>query len=149
MLNNLSKQIRECLDHAEDCRCKAADLTDPKLKEDFLDMERRWLALAQSYDFTQRIGDFSDEAKRQADKLWGQRSASITPFLRAQAFDPETVEAMGKAFATTCEALGLSNQDDAMTKLVAERIIELAQRGYKNPTGLHLAAIKEFKSDPQ
>jgi hypothetical protein len=73
----------------------------------------------------------------------------ITPFLHGQAFDPETVEAMGKAFVTTCEALRLSDRDDAMTKLVAEKIIELAQRGLKNPTALHLAAIKEFKSDPQ
>jgi hypothetical protein len=112
-------------------------------------MERRWLALAQSYDLSHRLGAFSDEAKRQADKLQGQRSASITPFLRNQAFDPETVEAMGTAFATTCKALGLCNRDDGMTKLVAEMIIELAQRGHKNPTALHLAAIKEFKSDPQ
>lgn len=149
MLNNLSKQIRECLQHAEDCARKAAALTDPKLKEDFLSVERRWLALAQSYDFTQRLGDFSDEAKRQADKLHDQCFAPITPFLRDQAFDPETVAAMGKSFATTCKALGLSNRDDAMTKLVAEKIIELAQRGHKNPTALHLAAIKEFKSDPQ
>jgi hypothetical protein len=73
----------------------------------------------------------------------------ITPFLKGQAFDPETVEAMGKAFVTTCEALGLSDRDDAMTQLVAEKIIELGQRGHKNPTALHLAAIKEFKSYPQ
>lgn len=149
MLNNLSKQIRECLQHAEDCARKATDLTDPKLKEDFSDMERRWLALAQSYELTQRLGDFSDAAKRRADKVQGQRSAPITPFLRDQEFDPETVEAMGNAFDTTCNALGLSNRDDAMTKLLAEKIIELAQRGHKNPTALHLAAIKEFKSDPQ
>ena len=84
-------------------------------------MERRWLVLAQSYDLTQRLGDFSDEAKRQADKLQAQRSARITPFLRDQAFDPETVEAMGKAFDTTCMALGLSNRDDAMTKLLPKR----------------------------
>ena len=35
-----------------------------------------------------------------------------------------------------------------MTKLVAETIIELAQRGIKNPTTLHMTTIKEFKSDP-
>jgi len=38
----------------------------------------------------------------------------ITPFLSDQAFDPETVETMGEAFATTCEALGLSDRADAM-----------------------------------
>jgi hypothetical protein len=51
----------------------------------------------------------------------------ITPFLSDQAFDPETVEAMGEAFATTCEALGLSDRADAMTQVVAEKIIELAR----------------------
>ena len=71
----------------------------------------------------------------------------ITPFLRKQAFDLETVEAMGKAFVTTCEALGLTDRTDAMTKLIAEKIIELTQRGFKNPLTLHLAAMSEFESD--
>jgi hypothetical protein len=46
--------------------------------------------------------------------------------LSDQAFDPETVEAMDEAFATTREALGLSDRADAMTQIVAEKIIELA-----------------------
>jgi hypothetical protein len=33
--------------------------------------------------------------------------------------------------------------------LVAGKIIELAQRGFKNPTALHLAALQEFRSNPQ
>jgi hypothetical protein len=73
----------------------------------------------------------------------------ITPFLRNQAFDPETIEVMGKAFVITRETLGLSDTDDAMTRLVAEKIIKLAQRGLKNPAALHLAAIKEFRSNSQ
>jgi hypothetical protein len=48
MLNNLSGQIRDCLRHAEDCASEAAAQTCPKLKQDFLDMERRWLFLARS-----------------------------------------------------------------------------------------------------
>jgi len=64
--------------------------------------------------------------------------------LQGQAFDPETVQAMANALVTTCEALGLSDRDDAMTQLVAEKIIELAKRGLKNPRALHFAAIKEF-----
>jgi hypothetical protein len=54
---------------------------------------------------------------------------------------------MGKAFVTTCEALGLTDREDAMTKLVAEKVIELAQRGFKNPLALHLAAMLEFESN--
>ena len=69
MLNNLSVQVRECLQHAEHCARQAAAQTNSKLKEDFLEMERRWLFLARSYEFTERLGDFSDEAKRNTDKL--------------------------------------------------------------------------------
>ena len=69
MLNNLSEQIRECLQHAENCARKAAAQTDSKIREDFLELEQRWLFLARSYELTERLGDFSDEAKRNTDKL--------------------------------------------------------------------------------
>ena len=65
MLNNLSEQIRECLRHAEDCARKAAAQSCPKLKEDFLQLERRWLFLARSYEFTETLTDFSAETKRE------------------------------------------------------------------------------------
>jgi len=71
----------------------------------------------------------------------------ITPFLRNQAFDPEAVEVMAKAFVTTCEALGLTDRTDAMTELVAQKIIEWAQRGLKNAFALHVAVMQEFESD--
>jgi hypothetical protein len=69
VLNNLSEQIRECLQHAENCARKAAAQSCPKLKQDFLELEQRWLFLARSYEFTERLTDFSDEAKRNANKL--------------------------------------------------------------------------------
>lgn len=62
----------------------------------------------------------------------------ITPFLKGQAFDPELIEAMGAAFSKTCEALGLNDRTDPITTLVAEKIIELAQRGLRNPTAIHM-----------
>jgi hypothetical protein len=64
MLNNLSEQIRECLQHAEDCARQAAAQTCPTLKADFLDMERRWLFLARSYEFSERVGTFSAKTNR-------------------------------------------------------------------------------------
>ncbi len=73
----------------------------------------------------------------------------ITPFLRGQAFDPEALAAMGKAYVMTCEALGLPDRTDGMNELVAEKIIELAQRGLRNPTALYVATMQEFKSNPQ
>jgi hypothetical protein len=138
MLNNLSEQIRECLEHAEDCaREAAAQPNGSPVKQDYLNLEKRWFDLARSFELGKQPTDFTNEAKRRA-------SAPITPLLQGQAFDPETVQAIANALVMTCEALGLSNRDDAMTQLVAEKIIELAKRGLKNRTALHLAAIKEF-----
>lgn len=71
----------------------------------------------------------------------------ITPFLKGQAFDPELVEAMGAAFSNTCDALGLIERADPITALVAEKIIELAERGLRNPTAIQFMAINELKSD--
>ena len=141
MLNKLSEQIRECVERAEDCARKAAAQPDGSaLQQDFLSLQKHWLNLARSYQTSDRVSEFTDSKKQQS-------SAPIIPFLEGQAFEPEAIEAMGKALATTCETLGLNARDDAMTQLVAEKIIQLAQRGLKNPTALHSAAIKELKSD--
>lgn len=69
MLNNLSEQVRECHRHAEQCAWQASVHTDSKLKDSYLEMERRWLTLARSYEFTQRLEDFSNETKRRIDEL--------------------------------------------------------------------------------
>lgn len=68
----------------------------------------------------------------------------VTPFLKGQAFDPELVEAMGAAFVSTCDALGLTDRTDPITALVAEKIIELAERGLRNPTAMQLMAVDEL-----
>ena len=139
MLNNLSEKIRNCLQHAEDCARRAAAESDGStLKQDFLNLEKRWLDLSRSFQLGEQLTDFTNEASRR------KAGARIIPLLQGQAFDPETVQAMANALVATCEALGFSNRDDAITQLVAEKIIELAKRGLKNPTALRLAAIKEF-----
>jgi hypothetical protein len=69
---------------------------------------------------------------------------SITPYLCGQAFDPATIEVMEKAFVTTCEALGLGDRTSLMNEIVARKIIELAQRGLRNPTALHFGAMREL-----
>jgi hypothetical protein len=51
--------------YTEDCARQAAAQSCPYLKKDFLDMERRWLFLARSYEFTERVTDFSAEINRQ------------------------------------------------------------------------------------
>jgi len=50
-------------------------------------------------------------------------------------------------FDASCEALGLSDRGDRTNELIAQRIIELAQWGLRNPMALSLVALKELKSD--
>ncbi len=71
----------------------------------------------------------------------------ITPFLKGQAFDPELVKAMGAAFAKTCKAFDLNDRADPITAVVAKKIIELAERGLRNPTAMQLMAIDELESN--
>jgi hypothetical protein len=49
----------------------------------------------------------------------------IRPFLAGQVFDPETIRAMSFALERVCDALSLKMIDDAATRLIAEKIIEL------------------------
>ena len=64
MLNNVSEQIRDCYLHAQDCARKAAEQTNPNLKQDFLELEESWLFLARSFKFNERLGDSSDVMNR-------------------------------------------------------------------------------------
>ena len=53
----------------------------------------------------------------------------ITPYLSGQPFDPETIHDMSLALTGACKALGLRPKDDAITRQVAKKIINLRQRG--------------------
>jgi hypothetical protein len=64
VLNNLSEQIRECLQHAEDCARKGAAQTDPGLRDDFLRLEKRWLELARSMEFAERLSSFTKNSPK-------------------------------------------------------------------------------------
>jgi hypothetical protein len=55
MLQKLTEEIAECYAHASHCCEQAKQAVDPSIKRDFLDMERRWLSLARSYEFAERL----------------------------------------------------------------------------------------------
>jgi hypothetical protein len=69
----------------------------------------------------------------------------IRPFLSSQAFDPETIDRMSEALQTVCDKLSLKVVDDAATRLVARKIIELTQRGVRDAAALQAMTLKEFK----
>ncbi len=64
MLNKVGEEIAECHRHAAECREKAERATDPEMKSDLLALERSWLFLASSYELSERLSDFTDEAER-------------------------------------------------------------------------------------
>jgi hypothetical protein len=69
----------------------------------------------------------------------------IRPFLAGQAFEPELIWQMSLALETVCGKLGLALGDDPATRLVASKIIELAQRGVRDAPTLSEMTMKEFK----
>jgi hypothetical protein len=65
----------------------------------------------------------------------------MTPDRAEQSFDPETLEAMGRAFAKACDSLGLAHRSDPATRMVAARIIEAAAAGERDADRLHQAVL--------
>jgi hypothetical protein len=70
----------------------------------------------------------------------------IRPFLAGRAFEPETITQMAVALERACAAMGLRTGDDIATELVAEKIIELVERGVVGVDNLCSQAIKELTS---
>jgi hypothetical protein len=68
----------------------------------------------------------------------------ITPYLAHQVFEPEIIETMSAAFVAACDALYLKIGADPAARFVAEKIIELAQRGIRDPDMLRKMTLKEF-----
>src|SRR5437763_5697873 len=69
----------------------------------------------------------------------------IRPFLAGQAFEPELIQQMSLALETVCAKLAVALVDDPATRLVASKIIELAQRGVRDTPTLIAMTLKEFK----
>ncbi len=69
----------------------------------------------------------------------------IRAFLSGEAFEPEILTIMSDAFTAACNHLGLHiDADDAVTRLVAAKIIELARRGVHETEKLIALTIEEF-----
>ena len=72
----------------------------------------------------------------------------ITPYLTGQAFDPETIEVMSSALEQVCDDLGIKiepRRKNPAADIIAEKIIQHAQRGLRTKKALYLATVAEFK----
>lgn len=82
-------------------------------------------------------GAFSVESAK------GQRSPmSIRQYLQGHRFDDETVRRLGIAYEMTLVALRQRREDDPLRTAAAQKIIELAKAGERNPERLCDGALK-------
>jgi len=62
----LTEEIAECYRHASHCRERAKRAIGPETERDFLEMERRWLSLARSYELAERLAAPFSSRKQQS-----------------------------------------------------------------------------------
>jgi hypothetical protein len=70
----------------------------------------------------------------------------LRSFCTELAFDPETTRAMGIAFDEACKTLRLTDKADSATRLLADRIVDLATEGERDPMRLCDRALTFFKN---
>jgi hypothetical protein len=69
----------------------------------------------------------------------------IRSFLAGRTFDAQAISTMSVAFDGACDELGLvKTTQDPATSLVAEKIIEVAERGVRDPELLRTMALIEL-----
>jgi hypothetical protein len=73
----------------------------------------------------------------------------ITPFLDGHKFDPETKHVLGVAFEMVCIGLRIGDCDDYVKQAIADKIINLATTGERNPDLLCEQALKEIRGHQQ
>jgi hypothetical protein len=69
----------------------------------------------------------------------------IYPLLKNKGFDPSHVEALGIAFESALQSLGLTDRSDPLVMIVAKKVIELGQQGERDPDRLRDRALAEIK----
>jgi len=97
MLRNLSQEQRNCLAKAEECARKAGNATTEEERQQYRRLEQSYLTLAQSYEFSERLLDFTKENSRKL-KAWFKEDGSETGPLFAR--DQQSIA------ATRCERCG-------------------------------------------
>jgi hypothetical protein len=69
LLENLSEEVRQCYEQAEECAGQARAIQDEKLRADYLRLAQGWLKLARSYELWRRLRLFSNEAAKRKNDL--------------------------------------------------------------------------------
>jgi hypothetical protein len=69
----------------------------------------------------------------------------ITPYLNGERFEPETRRVLGIAFEQVCIALRIEASDDDVKQAIANKVIELAKAGERNPDILCERVLEDIR----
>jgi hypothetical protein len=69
----------------------------------------------------------------------------ITPYLNGERFEPETKRVLGVAFEQVCIALRIGASDDDVKQAIANKVIELAKAGERNPDVLCERVLEDIR----
>jgi hypothetical protein len=72
---------------------------------------------------------------------------AIYRLLQNSPLGPEEISVLADAYERTLRALGLVDRNDPVTEMVAKKIIEIGQRGVREPKRLSDLAVKELGVD--
>jgi hypothetical protein len=64
MLLKTSAQVADCYERAGESRARAAAAANEIEKTEYLNIERRWIMLARSYELSERVSGFNEEVRR-------------------------------------------------------------------------------------
>ncbi|MFL6833406.1 MAG: hypothetical protein ACJ8F0_12530 [Xanthobacteraceae bacterium] len=67
---------------------------------------------------------------------------AIYRLLKNRAFGPDEIKVLTTAYEEALRTLRLKNRADPATEMIAKKIIELAQRGERDPARLRERAIR-------
>jgi hypothetical protein len=62
-----------------------------------------------------------------------------------EAFEPEAISTMTRAYADICQTLGMNERDPRATDTVAKTVIEFAQRGARDPKKLRDCVLQALR----
>ena len=69
----------------------------------------------------------------------------ITPYLNGERFDPEIMRVLGVAFGLVCIALQVEGSGDDVKQAIANKVIDLAKAGERNPDLLCERVLKDVR----
>jgi hypothetical protein len=71
----------------------------------------------------------------------------IYRIFKERVFEPEAVICMARAYESALVALRLTDRQDPLTEIVAQKIVEIAETGERNPDRLRDRALEAIRRE--